>query len=87
MMKTNNLYKKLEQSIAGEVLVDLASRRLYATDASIYQEIPRAVVRPKDKNDCIKIVKFAHQHHIPLIPRAAGTSIAGQCVGNGTMPV
>jgi FAD/FMN-containing dehydrogenase/Fe-S oxidoreductase len=83
MMKTDNLYKKLEQSIAGEVLVDLASRRLYATDASIYQEIPRAVVRPKDKNDCIKIVKFAHQHHIPLIPRAAGTSTAGQCVGNG----
>ncbi len=83
MMKTNNLYKKLGQSIAGEVLVDLASRRLYATDASIYQEIPSAVVRPKDKNDCIKIVKFAHQHHIPLIPRAAGTSIAGQCVGNG----
>ncbi|TGO02113.1 hypothetical protein PN36_30245 [Candidatus Thiomargarita nelsonii] len=82
-MKTNNLYKKLEQSIAGEVLVDLASRRLYATDASIYQEMPRAVVRPKNKNDCIKIVKFAHQHHIPLIPRAAGTSTAGQCVGNG----
>jgi len=82
-MKTDNLYKELEQSIAGEVFVDLASRRLYATDASIYQEIPRAIVRPKNKNDCTKIVTFAHQHQIPLIPRAAGTSIAGQCVGNG----
>jgi len=82
-MKTDNLYKELEQSIAGEVLIDLASRRLYATDASIYQELPSAVVRPKNKNDCIKIVAFAHQHHIPLIPRAAGTSTAGQCVGNG----
>ena len=83
MMETNNLYQKLEQAIDGELLIDLASRRLYATDASVYQEIPRAVVRPKHKNDCVKIVQFANQHHIPLIPRAAGTSTAGQCVGNG----
>lgn len=82
-MKTNNLYHKLEQAIDGELLIDLASRRLYATDASIYQEMPRAVVRPKHKQDCIKIVKFANQYQIPLIPRAAGTSTAGQCVGNG----
>ena len=82
-MKTNNLYHKLEQAIDGELLIDLASRRLYATDASIYQEMPRAVVRPKHKLDCIKIVKFANQYQIPLIPRAAGTSTAGQCVGNG----
>ncbi|HIE01126.1 MAG TPA: FAD-binding oxidoreductase [Thiotrichaceae bacterium] len=83
MMETNNLYQQLEQSIEGEVLRDLASRRLYATDASIYQELPRAVVRPKNKQDCRTIVKFAHQHRMPLIPRAAGTSTAGQCVGNG----
>lgn len=82
-METNNIYKKLEHSIEGEVLCDLASRRLYATDASIYQEVPRAVVRPKNKSDCINIVKFANQYRIPIIPRAAGTSTAGQCVGNG----
>ncbi len=78
-----NIYKELEQSIEGELLIDLASRRLYATDASIYQQLPSAVVRPKHKEDCIKIVAFAHQHQIPLIPRAAGTSVAGQCVGQG----
>ena len=86
MMETNNLnnlYQQLEQSIEGEVLRDLTSRRLYATDASIYQELPRAVVRPKNKQDCRTIVKFANQHRMPLIPRAAGTSTAGQCVGNG----
>jgi FAD/FMN-containing dehydrogenase/Fe-S oxidoreductase len=83
MMETNNLYQQLAQSIEGEVLRDLASRRLYATDASIYQEVPRAVVRPKNKKDCKTIVKFANQHGMPLIPRAAGTSTAGQCVGNG----
>ncbi|MCK5719100.1 MAG: FAD-binding protein [Thiomargarita sp.] len=82
-MANNDLYQDLAQYIAGDLLTDLVSRRLYATDASIYEEIPRAVVRPKNKDDCIKIVKFAHQHHIPLIPRAAGTSTAGQCVGNG----
>lgn len=77
------MYQQLEQSLEGEILRDFASRRLYATDASIYQEIPRAVVRPKNKKDCIEIVKFANEHRIPLIPRAAGTSTAGQCVGNG----
>jgi FAD/FMN-containing dehydrogenase/Fe-S oxidoreductase len=82
-METNNLYNKLEHSIEGEVLCDLATRRLYATDASIYQEIPRAVVRPKNKSDCINLVNFANQYRIPIIPRAAGTSTAGQCVGNG----
>jgi FAD/FMN-containing dehydrogenase/Fe-S oxidoreductase len=83
IMETNNLYQKFAQSLDGELLTDLASRQLYATDASIYREIPRAIVRPKNKSDCIKIVKFANQHQIPLIPRAAGTSTAGQCVGDG----
>lgn len=83
MKGTNTMYQQLEKSLDGELLRDLASRRLYATDASIYQEIPSAVVRPKHQKDCINIVKFANKYRIPLIPRAAGTSTAGQCVGNG----
>ena len=57
--------------------------RLYATDASVYQQLPAGVVCPKNKADCIEIIKQAAIKKTPLIPRAAGTSIAGQCVGTG----
>jgi len=77
------IFNELARCIAGDVLTDEISRCLYATDASIYEELPMAVVRPKDKLDCVQIINFANRHNIGLIPRAAGTSIAGQCVGNG----
>ncbi|MBX3256393.1 MAG: FAD-binding protein [Chitinophagaceae bacterium] len=55
----------------------------YSTDASVYQEKPLAVALPRDINDIKKLIAFAHEHHVTLIPRAAGTSLAGQVVGNG----
>ncbi len=61
------------------------SRRLYATDASVYQELPDAVFWPKNKDDCVTIIKQLSIKKAPVIPRAAGTSIAGQCVGNGSV--
>jgi len=74
---------ELSDAIEGEVLTDLTHRRLYSTDASIYQQLPVGVVRPRHRADCEVIVRFAGEHGIPLIPRAAGTSLAGQCVGSG----
>ena len=59
------------------------SRKLYATDASVYREIPQAVVFPKNEHDIRKLVAFARRHHTSLIPRTAGTSLAGQVVGPG----
>ena len=75
----------LEKLIEGEILTDKLSRQLYSTDASVYQELPAAIIRPKNKYDCIKIVNFAKHNKIPLIFRTAGTSIAGQVVGNGVV--
>ena len=59
------------------------SRKLYATDASVYREIPQAVAFPKNEQDIRKLVAFARTHHTSLIPRTAGTSLAGQVVGRG----
>jgi FAD/FMN-containing dehydrogenase/Fe-S oxidoreductase len=56
---------------------------LYATDASVYRQLPLAVALPKHEVDIQKIVKFANAQKISLIPRGAGTSLAGQCVGDG----
>ncbi len=69
----------------GVVLVndDLATRRLYSTDASIYEELPQSVAFPKNTKECVALVKAASKNKTPLIFRAAGTSIAGQCVGGG----
>jgi len=73
----------LKQCIEGDVFDSEALRLIYATDASAYREIPFAVVRPRHKQDIKNLIVFAGRHKIPLIPRAAGTSLAGQVVGNG----
>ena len=58
-------------------------KTLYATDASVYRELPLAVALPQNSNDIKELIRFANQEKISLIPRAAGTSLAGQCVGDG----
>ncbi|QMV71124.1 FAD-binding protein [Sphingobacterium paramultivorum] len=55
----------------------------YSTDASVYQEKPLAVAIPADIDDIKKLIDFAQQHRITIIPRTAGTSLAGQVVGHG----
>lgn len=69
--------------IEGELRTDPVSRTIYATDASAYREFPAGVVKPASRDDLATIVRFAADHGIPLIPRGAGTSLAGQVVGNG----
>lgn len=58
-------------------------RRIYSTDASEYQEMPLAVALVEAESDLPTLIRFARQHGLSLIPRAAGTSLAGQVVGNG----
>ena len=74
---------KLANSLQGDLVFDEISKILYATDASAYREIPLAVARPKNRNDIRKLIAFAIEKKVSLIPRAAGTSLAGQVVGNG----
>lgn len=58
-------------------------KSLYATDASVYRMLPIGVAFPLDENDLKTLIAFASKHGIGLIPRTAGTSLAGQCVGPG----
>lgn len=75
--------QKLKKALTGELNVDLLHKTLYATDASVYKMKPLAVAFPKDVEDIQLLVKFATKNKTNLIPRTAGTSLAGQCVGNG----
>jgi FAD/FMN-containing dehydrogenase/Fe-S oxidoreductase len=76
-------FNKLKQLLEGDFHTDILTRTLFATDASIYREIPAAVAYPKNSGDIIKLTGFAREHGLSLIPRTAGTSLAGQVVGPG----
>ena len=75
--------RRLAADLDGSLHFDAMSRTLYATDASVYREMPQAVAFPKNEHDIRKLVAFARTHHTSLIPRTAGTSLAGQVVGKG----
>jgi FAD/FMN-containing dehydrogenase/Fe-S oxidoreductase len=75
--------KSLADQLEGELFLDNTIRTLYATDASAYREMPLAVSIPKSEADIKKLISFAAQNSISIIPRTAGTSLAGQVVGNG----
>ncbi len=79
----NILLKQLGDALEGEFFYDELTKALYATDASVYRMMPLAVAYPKNITDIKKLVHFASTNQIGLIPRTAGTSLAGQCVGPG----
>ena len=85
-LKDNKLAKalnKFSKYFEGEIHTEDAFRLMYASDAGLYHMIPDAVVYPKSEKDLINLVVFAKQNETNLIPRTAGTSLGGQCVGNG----
>ena len=73
----------LRKELEGPLYFDTMMRTLYATDASAYREMPLAVAIPHSIADIKKLIRFATQNHTSLIPRTAGTSLAGQVVGKG----
>lgn len=79
---TNKL-KDLEASLEGELFYDSLWRGIFATDASVYRTVPLAVAYPKTTGDIKRLIAFAATYKTSLIPRTAGTSLAGQCVGEG----
>ncbi len=81
--KLLNQLASLKQKLGDRFSSELAIRRIYATDASIYEEIPLAVAFPNSNEDIRELIRFAHRAQVGLIPRAAGTSLAGQVVGSG----
>jgi FAD/FMN-containing dehydrogenase/Fe-S oxidoreductase len=76
-------WKQLASELDGELYFDDFMRTLYATDASVYREMPQAVALPKNEVDICKLIQFARKNRTSLIPRTAGTSLAGQVVGPG----
>ncbi|WP_224999392.1 FAD-binding and (Fe-S)-binding domain-containing protein [Cesiribacter sp. SM1] len=75
--------QQLSTKLEGSLFYNETMRRLYATDASAFREMPLAVAFPKTEGDIQQLVQFAANNSSSLIPRTAGTSLAGQVVGGG----
>ncbi len=78
-----NQLLQLERALKGELKFDALHKGIYATDASVYRKLPLGVAYPKDITDLKILIDFALKNKTSLIPRTAGTSLAGQCVGDG----
>ena len=77
----DELARRLRRETEGEVLFDIASRGRYATDASIYQQLPVGVFVPKTQRDVAIALQIARELGAPLLPRGGGTSQCGQTTG------
>ena len=75
------LFEELQNTVSGEILYDELSLGMYSTDASIYQIKPIAIVLPRNEDDIKSAIKVAFDNGITILPRGAGTSLAGQTVG------
>jgi FAD/FMN-containing dehydrogenase/Fe-S oxidoreductase len=74
---------RLRSDIAGEVRFDKISRALYATDASVYEILPKGVVIPRTRDDVIRVVNACREQGVSITARGGGTSQAGQAIGAG----
>ncbi|MFO0877386.1 MAG: FAD-linked oxidase C-terminal domain-containing protein [Gemmataceae bacterium] len=77
------LVHHLSRHLQGEVRFDSTSRKLYSTDASIYQVEPLGVVLPRTVADVVATVQIAGEMRVPLTARGGGTSLSGQSIGPG----
>jgi len=77
------LGQHLRKHLAGEVRFDSTSRRLYSTDASIYQIEPLGVVIPRSVEDVRTTIQIAAEMQVPITARGGGTSLSGQSIGPG----
>src|SRR5947208_15788126 len=80
-----DLYQSLKSRVNGEVRFDRASRLMYSTDASIYEIEPIGVVIPRTHEDVFATMEIARDFKVPVLPRGAGTSLAGQTVGDAVV--
>ena len=75
-------FERLRRSLSGDLFDDSFNRGRYATDASIYQMMPHAVVVPKTYDDITACLAFARDTGTALLPRGGGTSQCGQTVNH-----
>ena len=82
---TDTLLARLRAAGLGDLLADDANRSAYASDASLYRVVPRAIVRPRDDDEVAATLEVCRSLGVPVTARGAGTSIAGNAIGPGVV--
>ncbi|MFT4930529.1 MAG: FAD/FMN-containing dehydrogenase/Fe-S oxidoreductase [Natronomonas sp.] len=80
-----DLVEALESRVDGDVRFDAYTRELFATDASVYEELPIGVVAPRSTDDVAAVMEYCADREIPVLPRGGGTSLAGQAVNEAVV--
>lgn len=80
---SSRLYEDLADDFRGELLIDAVALAAYACDASPHEQQPFAVAVPRDRNDIVTLLRYAAEHHLPVIPRGGGSSTQGGAIGTG----
>ncbi len=80
---SKGLEKDLKRIVRGDVLCDDVSRALYSTAACIFRIMPAGVVVPRDRQDVVRVVRYAAERGVPVTPRGGGTGLGGQTLGEG----
>lgn len=83
--ETGELARELTRAVRGEVDFTAAARALVTMDASNYRRVPVGVVAPRDATDVAAALEVCRARGVPVVPRGAGTSIAGQATGVGVV--
>ena len=81
--RQSRLIEDMAGIFRGEILCNPLARALYASDGSLHQITPLGVAHPRDRDDVVTLVRYAAENHLPLVPRGAGTSVAGEALGPG----
>ncbi|MBI4229514.1 MAG: FAD-binding oxidoreductase [Planctomycetes bacterium] len=85
LTSTEKVARHLAGTLEGEVRTDTLTRGLYATDASLYEILPVAVVLPRSQEDVVRTVRFCAREGMAVLPRGGGTSLAGQTSGEAVV--
>lgn len=81
----HELEAAFRRAVQGEVAFDRLTRQIYSTDASLYSLEPLGVIHPRDRDDVQAALEVAAEHGVPILPRGAATSLAGQTVTGGVV--
>lgn len=83
--RQQHLIEDLSGVFRGELRCDPLTLSIYSSDASIYEIPPMAVAFPKDRADVVTLARYAGETNIPLVPRGAGSGVAGGAIGSGVV--
>ena len=80
---SEHIEREIRDIVGDECSFDSANLETYSKDASWYKVTPVGVVHPRSAEEVQALVRSCLKHDLAIIPRGAGTGLAGQAIGYG----